>query len=268
MDLRKDYITAIADNEEVEPSQLSLLKDELSKNKSLHFDLDCQLMMKKIVAEKCEWKKAPSSLRSKIELQIKPKEKKRFRFFSLTPRLGIGFAAALLIAVILIIFNLNSPVTEEQIAEQKVETKDLLQTAYGNFNAITEGKLNVQIASDNPEEIKNFFAEKGVDYSVEVPEIKDYKILGAVVSVENGEELAHHVYRSSSGSLIYLFQLNEEHLNNNLYNCSKEVEEKIKKGECFVSQQNDAAAIILKKDQSFFAAVSNSSSDLKNIFCN
>ncbi|MCK7519056.1 MAG: hypothetical protein MZV64_15685 [Ignavibacteriales bacterium] len=42
--------------------------------------------------------------------------------------------------------------------------------------------------------LKSFFSANGVKYSTQIPDCKNWKILGAVVSEAGGEKFAHHVY--------------------------------------------------------------------------
>ena len=102
-------------------------------------------------------------------------------------------------------------VEKKDFAVEQLGSKNMFVQAKNNFNSITEGKLVPQLTSKSADEIKNFFINNGVKYSTLVPNLADWNLLGAVVSEDQGEKFAHHVYVSKDGFLIFFCDFIKEY---------------------------------------------------------
>jgi hypothetical protein len=141
--------------------------------------------------------------------------------------------------------------------------------AKNNFNSITEGKLVPQFTSKNAEEIKNFFNEKGIKYSTLVPNLDNWILFGALVSEDQGEKFAHHVYVGKKGELAYLFQVDESYLNNHeIISLSEDLIKYLDEGNCYSYESEGSVTLFTKMDNNIWAIVSNGNpKEIENTFC-
>jgi len=141
--------------------------------------------------------------------------------------------------------------------------------AKNNFNSILSGKLAPQLTSANSEEIKNFFSTKGVKYSASVPNLKDWKLLGAVVSEDKGEKFAHHVYVGKNGELAYLFQVDESYISTHaIVTLSDDLVKYLDAGNCYTSEADGSVTLFTKLDNNICAIVSNGNPrEIEKSFC-
>ena len=141
--------------------------------------------------------------------------------------------------------------------------------AKNNFNSILNGKLLPQLTSANSEEIKNFFNTNGVKYSTSVPNLKDWKLLGAVVSEDGGEKFAHHVYVGKNGQLAYLFQVDESYIHTHtIVTLSEDLVKYLDAGNCYSSKSEESITLFTKLGNNICAIVSNGNpKEIENTFC-
>jgi hypothetical protein len=204
-----EEITALVDNELNDTVREQFLLNSIKNDVELNSEYQIQSSIKNLVGSRLSFVPTPGYLSARIKNQIR--EEAGQAKFSLKDYLSPYFRkpvyaipAAAAIILFLIIFQLDSSVN--------ISASDMFAQAEYNFNSIINGELKPQKLCNNSREVKNFFTNSGVTYATVVPEFSDWHILGAVVSNENGEKLAHHVYADNSGHIIYLYQVSENQL--------------------------------------------------------
>ncbi len=269
------YIAALVDGEIKDSTEENKLRAQIENNPELQFEYYVQRSIKTLVSERLKLNPAPAKVRKKLERKISPEYKSRFVFnflpeiFISRPLIVWGSSIVLVLAVILIILN-RTPQSEYKnfVLEQSGSDNMFIQ-ARQNFEKILTGKLTPQIASDNPEKIKKFFTEQGVSYPTYIPEIKGWKLIGAVVSEDHGKKFAHHVYSTENGKIVYLFQVDEEDIKKyNYLTLTKDLISYLDSGNCYESTENGRVTLMTKLNKNILAVVSNSSKDeIENNLC-
>jgi anti-sigma factor RsiW len=84
---------------------------------------------------------------------------------------------------------------------------DFRVAALNNYKAVMNGSIHLQHETTSFEDLQAFFREHGINYTLIRPKIKA-KLIGGVVSEENGEKSAHLVFRSGD-TLLYMWQVAE-----------------------------------------------------------
>ena len=82
---------------------------------------------------------------------------------------------------------------------------NIIHESFNNFDALLNGTLQPQVASNDPSVLRNFFAQT-VSYEVNVPQMDECKLIGGMLSVCNGHKAAHVVYQHGR-DVIYLYQV-------------------------------------------------------------
>ena len=275
MEMNKDIISSYIDGE---------VKDEILKQEILSrikndndFAVEYRLhsLVKNLVKEKVVYKKTPVRVKAKILKSIgsdtKVESEKKSFFVDLFEKPSFSFATAfvVILAIALIIINRPGGVEKKDFAVEQVGSKNMFVQAKNNFNSIIEGKLVPQFSSNNAEEIENFFSENGVKYSTLVPNIADWILLGALVSEDQGEKFAHHVYVSPEGKLAYLFQVDESYLyDQDIISLSDDLIKYLDEGNCYTYESEGSVTLFTKMDNNICAIVSNGNpKEIENTFC-
>lgn len=274
--MNNDLIAALVDNEIRDESQKKEILNLIGLDKSLAIDFKVQMLVKNLVREKIKFQCTPDFVRERILKSITPKEvikeKKRFFLTDLFEKPAFTFATAVVVvlAIVLILFNRPGTIESKDFAIEQMGSDNMFVQAKNNFKSIVEGKLSPQLNSANPEEIKNFFASKGVKYSTLVPSFTEWNLLGAVVSEDKGEKFAHHVYAGKKGEIIYLFQIDESYIySHKIVSLSDDLIKYLDDGNCYTTTSNGMVTLLTKADNNICAIVSNASlSDIENNFCN
>ncbi len=269
------FIAALIDGEIKDPAEEKRLRDEMEGNADLRFEYFVQSSVKNLVSTRLGISPAPAKVRKKLERKISPasgfKMISKFlpEIYFTRPVIAWGSAAVLIIAVILLIFNLSPhPVYKNFAAEQKGSTNMYIQARI-NFKNILTGDLTPQFTSDNPASIMEFFKEKGVRYPTFIPEIKGWHLIGAVVSVDHGEKFAHHVYSTPGGKLVYLFQVKETDIKSHEFlTLTDDLISYLDSGKCYECEDGSLVTLFRKVKGNIFAVVSNDSPvEIENNIC-
>ena len=272
--MNNELITALVDGEIKEASLKSEVLQAINTDKSLAVDYKIQLLMKNLVREKVKFQKTPELIRSRILNSIRAEEKTdRFSFLTnlfTKPAFTFATAIVVILAVILILFNRPGPVEIKDFAIEQKGSSNMFVQAKNNFQNIVDGKLAPQFTSSNPEAIKNYFESNGVKYPTLVPCFSDWKLVGAVISEDNGEKFAHHVYVDKNNHLIYLFQVAESYLySHKRISLSNNLIKYLDEGNCYTTSDNGKVILLTKCDNNVFAVVSNADlSEIENHFSN
>lgn len=273
--LSKDLTAALVDNEIQDESLRKQLISQLETDSDLRYEYMVQNLIKNLIKEKVRFQETPVKVRQNIIKKIQPDEIKsgsRLPFLSeLFTKPAFTFATAIIVVVAIILIIMNRPeiVEPNDFALKQLGKDNMFIQAQNNFQSIVEGKLTPQITSSDPEEIKNFFASSGVKYSTLVPEMPKWNLIGAVVSEDQGEKFAHHVYANDEGEIVYLFQIDESYLQSHeIIKLSDDLLSYIEQGNCYKTISNNHSTLMAKAENNIYAVVSNASlEDISNYFC-
>lgn len=271
----KYQLTALIDGELTDKSKEVELQSLIASNPDFQREYEVLRFTKSLVQRKCTFHSVPEKLKQRITKKIKPVENplpKPLEFlkniFS-QPAIVVSGALALILIAIILVLNQNSKNEIPDLASEQYGSDNMFIQASSNFNSILTGKLAPQILTDDADNIKRFFAASGVKYSTEIPECREWKIAGAVVSEAGGEKFAHHVYSNDEGKLIYLFQVDESCLNKNEeLKLSENMIEYLDKGNCYSTTKETFTTLMKKMGNNICAVVSNASkTEVENLFC-
>ena len=269
------YIAALVDGEIKDPSEEKKFRDKIENDPELKFEYFVQSSIKNLVSERLKISPAPVKVRNRLERRISPEHKSDLisrilpKIYFAEPMIAWGSTIIVIVAIALIIFNRPSnPEFKNFASEQRGSTNMYIQAKY-NFKNILAGKLSPQFTSANPDSIKEFFTERGVAYQTYVPVIKDWKLVGAVVSVDHGEKFAHHVYSTANGKLVYLFQVDETELKkHDFLTLTDDLITYLNSGKCYEYTEGNLVTLLTLRKGNIFVVVSNSTPDeVKNNLC-
>lgn len=254
MDIRF-AITALADGEINDIKEAERLHSKISSDRDLAIEYEVQRTVKKTVRARCAFHPCPEELKSKILNEIKRTgSKKTTTVFY--PRFTISVAAA---AVILIgVFILNSLTTSQNLIAVQSGRNNMIVQAVTNFASIKAGELTPQIVTADASKIQAFFNQNGVQYATAIPSMRGCSLLGGVVSEDNGEKLAHHVYADPEGKLIYVFQADEAHfLLKKTLALSDELWEKLETEKQYFAERDNFSLAVFRNGRNISAVVSD-----------
>ncbi len=257
-----EFITAYVDGELHDDEKIKIER-LIKSDPAAKYEYNLQKLVKRLVKEKCSYKTVPGNVRAKIIHAIEPENERKIEESILTkifarPFIAFGTAAIIIFAAILLLINRPAKTNLTDFRIEQRGSQNMFVQAENNFQSLVAGKLVPQIISSNPEEIKEFFKENGVRYNTVIPRFKQWKLLGGVVSVDNGEKFAHHVYAAPNGKLVYVFQVNEDYIKHhiNLY-LSEDLINYVDEGNCYQTKHNGTVAVITKVSDNILAVVSN-----------
>ncbi len=269
------YIAALTDGEIKDPALEQKLREEIKNNPDLQFEFFVQSSIKNLVSQRLKISPAPDEVRQRLKRKIAPSSNAGLLsrllpdIYFKKPMLAWGSSLVIILAVILILLN-RTPVPEyKNFAEEQSGSSNMYVQAKHNFEDILAGKLAPQFTSSSPEKIKQFFADQGVEYKTYIPEIKDWKLVGAVVSTDHGEKFAHHVYSTPDGKLVYLFQVDESEIKkHDFLTLTDDLITYLNSGNCYESAEGSFVTLLTKVKENIFAVVSNGSPDeIENNIC-
>jgi hypothetical protein len=275
MEMNKDIISAYIDGEVKDELLEKEILSRINTDKDFAIEYRVHSLVKTLVKEKVAFKQTPIKVRAKILKSIgstiKVQSEKSSFFSDLFEKPSFSFATAfvVILAIALIIINRPGLVEKKDFAIEQLGNKNMFVQATNNFNSIAEGKLLPQLTSQNADEIKNFFNDNGVKYSTLVPTVAEWNLLGAVVSEDQGEKFAHHVYVSEDGKLAYLFQVDESYLyDHEIISLSDDLIKYLDEGNCYSYESEGSVTLFTKLDNNICAIVSNGNpKEIENIFC-
>jgi hypothetical protein len=274
-EFRRDIVTALVDDEVNDPVLKEEILSRIDSDESLAIDYKAQLLIKNLVKEKVAWKKTPSKVKSKVLKKIGSKTKVEYSDKSLIssffdkPAFSFATAFVVILAIVLIVLNRPAIVEKKDFALEQSGNDNMYILAKSNFKKLLSGQFSLQLKSESPNEIKKFFSEQGVKYLTIVPEIENWKLLGAAIAEIKGEKFAHHAYLGNNGKLAYLLQVNEVYLRNNeVISLSDDLIKYLAEGNCYSDISEKSVSISKKIGDNIFVIVSDGNqSDLENTFC-
>jgi anti-sigma factor (TIGR02949 family) len=109
-------------------------------------------------------------------------------------------------AVILLLLVVTTPLQPKHHTHTQPVDGDIVHQTYNNFDGVLDGKLRPEVVSDDPKVVKAFFSPM-VDFDVQIPEMKKFKLIGAMCSQYDGRCIAQLVYKGNK-DVVYLYEVN------------------------------------------------------------
>ncbi len=252
-------ITSYVDKEALTEKERQYVKKQIDESPELQLEYNIQKSMKNLVSARITRAKTPAYLIDNIVSKTSDTSKRTkqqsfingIKEFLFTPKYALGIASILILLTIAYsVFNIPP--------DGGIKTPNLFVQAENNFASIIAGDLKPQKLCSNAGEVKEFFRSAGVAYATIVPEFKEWNIIGAVVSDEQGQKLAHHVYSDDSGKLIYVYQVNKAHLTSNkLVELSPEIYDNLMSNNVVKFEAHDHSTFLFRHVENVFALVTN-----------
>ncbi|MDP4173474.1 MAG: hypothetical protein Q8933_05865 [Bacteroidota bacterium] len=261
-----EQITALVDNELKDQDDINRLKDIIKNDTNSGIEFYIQSNLKNLVKSRVPQLQAPIYLRNRIVEQIKDevaspnRQKSHRRWYKkllLTPKYAIVLVIAVLAVVLSVVVLITNNSSRNYTSTSQNPLYNMLAEARKNFQKISEGKLPLQLSSNSPEAVKQFFKQKGVKFDPIVPEFKDWELLGAVVSDQKGEKLPHNLYRCKDGKLVYLYQADEHCLKSKIVSLSSDISKIVDTGKYYKVSDGEQSALIWKHKGKICVVVSN-----------
>ena len=267
-------LTALVDGEIDDAKLKSELERFISSDSNAELEFEIQSLIKNLVKNKVAFIKAPQKLHRRITRkllrEVESQPGKILPPVFTTRYISYATVAVIILAIVLIIFNRPPLDDEYNFAIEQQGSNNMFVQAQNNFQAIIDGQLKPQLISDNPEVLKNYFELNGVRYTTIIPEFDRLNLFGAVISDEGGEKFAHHVYTTTEGKVVYLYQVKKETIiDGEKITLTSELVKYLEKGSCYSSSQNKTSTVIVKVNNNICTVVSNLTQiELQQWFCN
>ncbi len=216
-DINSDHVSSLIDGEITESKMKEEISNKIERDKKLKFEFLTLKLLKRTIREKVPAAELSVEKKDEIFNKIGPEQKhfNLLRKFSLIR--NKQFAAFSTFAVIFIAFTLlllNGPVlnSDSNIVLEGNKSQNMFIQAVDNFQNIISGKMPIQMYSNDPKEIQEFFKANGVSYRTKISILDNAKLIGGMVSNFDGVKFAHHIYKDKNGNLLYMFQVDEKYL--------------------------------------------------------
>ena len=167
-----------------------------------------QTATKRFVHDRVAFVNTPLPLRRRIADDIRRADRPAFdgirrwfedlatqRFFRRALALGATAAA------ILLFLSGPNPQAPQQAS---IGAADVILQSVANYTKVLRGEITPQVVSEQPAEVLGFFRGK-TSFAVQVPVMRDCRLVGGVLEEHDGQKLAHVVYMHD-GQLIYMYE--------------------------------------------------------------
>jgi len=219
-DINCNDISSLIDGEINDTKQEKELIEKIKKDKKFKFEFLTHKLLKKTLRDKITT--APLSVDQKDDIlnKIRPKQKQNYFLSKLSiikTKQFVAFStfAVIFIAFALLIVNGPSINNETNIALEGGRSQNMFVQAVDNFQNIVSGKMPIQMYSNDPNKIQDFFKANGVIYPIKISTVENCDLVGGFVSNYNGVKFAHYVYKDKLGNLLYMFQVDENYFKTN-----------------------------------------------------
>lgn len=198
------YISDSVDGE-LDPKFDSPLQSHLSRCRLCRFELSLVQGTKASVRKHVRRVNAPHDLRRQVLGDISAAGLSTAGrvggMFGLTGwRIPLAFAGALGIALVAFtILTKKAPHNHTRPFDGSVVTE-----SFNSFDEVIEGRLTPGLKSEKPEEVRTFL-EKRVHFRIQVPSMKEFRLVGGQYSAADDETTAHVIYEHD-GHFIYISQ--------------------------------------------------------------
>ncbi|MEW5798478.1 MAG: hypothetical protein AB1728_05685 [Bacteroidota bacterium] len=169
--------------------------------------------------------------------------------FKLNPAIAVVAMAVVLVGAYSLFFPVASIADESNIINQSLD----------NYQAVIGGTIKPQLVS-NHDEVRSFL-QKEVNFSVNVPKMKNCKSCAGVLSIFKGVKLAHVVYEME-GNIIYIYQANlDDVMKGDKIGLPENVKAELEKNKWYIEETNNKTVVLWQYKNTICAAVSKLKKD-------
>ncbi|MBC8125264.1 MAG: hypothetical protein H7X70_05980 [Candidatus Kapabacteria bacterium] len=247
-----------------EVSLLSAMRSQLRNRKDslrtqIPVDLERAIRLK--LGE--EVVKASSVAPEKISFRL------RLASFLARPLYAIPAALVLAVAITGLVMVMNrsgKSVTTATASAGTTAAFEMTSAAYSNFQAVVRGELKLARQSSDTTELRKFFQDEGVTYSVFFPEVAA-ELKGGVVSVHGKKRYAHLVYATGK-HLVYLLEVDVPSLSSGAVALSSHVAQDVRNSKWHWQERDGIGTLFVWKSNTVMcSAVSDlSTQDFSALF--
>ncbi|MCH7973527.1 MAG: hypothetical protein IIA48_02190 [Bacteroidetes bacterium] len=219
-DIHCDEISSLIDGEITEAKKKEEITKKINNDIKLKFEFLTLKLLKKTIKDKVS--PAELSVKQKDELLQKIIFKQnRFTFLGklsfIQSKRFITYSTIVVVflAFALLIFNGPRLNTDTNIVLEGSLSQNMFIQAVDNFQNIISGKMPIQMYSNNPKELQEFFKTNGVTYPTKIALLENSDLVGGFVSKYNGVIFAHHIYKDKNGNFLYMFQVDQKYFKEN-----------------------------------------------------
>lgn len=211
-----DEISSLIDGEITETKKKEEITEKINSDTKLKFEFLTLKLLKKTLRDKVS--PAELSVKQKDELLqkigIRPKRSNqlsKLSFIQSKRFIAYSTFAVVFLAVALLILNGPPLNTVKNTAPEKSQSQNMFIQAVNNFQNIVSGKMSIQMYSNNPKELQEFFKANGVSYSTRITLLENSELVGGFISKYKGIKFAHHIYKDKNGNFLYMFQVDQKY---------------------------------------------------------
>jgi len=263
IDTHCDEISSLIDGEITEAKKKEEITKKINNDSKLKFEFLTLKLLKKTIKNKVS--QAELSVKQKDEIlqkirtkQNRPNLLSKLSFIQSKRFVTYSTFAVVFLAFILLIFNGPSLNTDTNVALEGSLSQNMFIQAVDNFQNIVSGKIPIQMYSNNPKELQEFFKANGVSYPTKISLLENFDLVGGFVSKYNGVKFAHHIYKDKNGKFLYMFQVDQKYFKENpkLF-ITNDLYQYLQNGNQFRLYLGNLLAIMTKVRNNICALISN-----------
>lgn len=217
------------------------------------YELQTLQAVKDVLHEKVQRKSVPAELYYAIVNRVMSESDtswfQKLFGFKLNPAIAIVALAAVLVGAYSLIFPVATIADESNIINQSLD----------NYQAVIGGSIKPQLVS-NHDEVRSFL-QKEVNFSVNVPKMKNCKSCAGVLSIFKGVKLAHVVYEME-GNIIYIYQANlDDVMKGDKIGLPENVKTELENNKWYIEETDNKTVVLWQYKNTLCAAVSKLKKD-------
>lgn len=206
--------SAYADGERLDPSERSAVEHALHESESARRELALQQATRRLVRQRSEslHARVPDDLRLRIARGLdaadvaSKQQVVREQTWSVTAALQRLFASPRYVQALIVTGSVVAValVTLLLVRNTSPNEAELSTLAYSSFGTVVNGSFAVEQQTSDQDELRSYFASKGVDFPIFFPQLDATLRGGSVVSI-NGQQCAQLVY-TAGPKTVYLLE--------------------------------------------------------------
>ena len=136
------------------------------------------------------------------------------------------FLAIVITGVVMVVNRSGKSGTRITTGVTTAAAFEITSAAYANFQAVVRGELKLARQSSDTSELRKFFQDEGVAYTVFFPEVAA-ELKGGVVSIHGNKRYAHLVYGAGK-HMVYLMEVDVPSINSGEVSLSSNVAQDVR----------------------------------------
>jgi mycothiol system anti-sigma-R factor len=188
---------------------LTKLNHHLGECSPCLHEFELERLTKHVIGKYSRPSQPPSHLRTRILHEVQ-----RERAASVNPDARtiswrrfprVGMVALGGVGAILLLLLYVTPIRSHRHTHAQPADADVVHQTYNNFDEVLSGHIQPEIVTDDPQKIAAFFSPM-VDFTVQFPPMRSYKLVGALCSQYDDKCIAQLVYRNGE-DVVYIYEV-------------------------------------------------------------